>query len=265
MDKEHTKGTNKESKLQPPKRRKLQPLSNQHNVSFTNLNSPNNESTPRTPLKDMTNLIPTNLESTDGTTNNRTRSQLHTKPSSSQSQVNKSKKATNIQSLGVNLFNRFGEPSQPTFRSNPSYFLLGKRSNLNTQTSTSQSIGTTSKQATNFQTEGINTFNRFGGTSQQIGRSNPSEVVLGKRKFHSASFNTKSVPIHLTDDQPTDTSDNEEDLDNFDEGIDGSSSDSDNDAGEPSLFEGNSLGAFDYFLTVSLVIFRQIVTSLNIT
>jgi hypothetical protein len=90
-------------------------------------------------------------------------------------------------------------------------------------------------------------------------RSNPSEVVLGKRKFHAASFNRESVPIHLTDDQPTDTSDSEEDLDNFDEGIDGSSSDSDNDAGEPSLFEDNSLGAFDYFLTVSLVIFSQIV------
>jgi hypothetical protein len=205
------------------------------------------------------------LDSTHGTANSRTRSQLHTQPSSSQSQVKKSKKATNIHSLGVNLFNRFGEPSQPTFRSNPSELLLGKRSDLNTQTSTSQSIGTTSKQATEFQTEGVNTFNTFGGASQQMQRSNPSEVVLGKRKFHSASFNTESVPIHLTDDQPTDTSDSEEDLDNFDEGTDGSSSDSDNDAGEPSLFEGNSLGAFDYFLTVSLVIFWQIVTSLNIT
>jgi hypothetical protein len=161
MDKQFTNQPEEVSNLKPTKRRRLIPLSNSHLIPITNLNPFNITSTPRTPLTDLTNRLSSNFKTTTGNCSSSSEPQVHTQPSTSVSHVKSKRQTTNIHTLGINLFSRFGEPSQPTFW------------------------------------------------------ANPSELLLGKRNFEGETVKNLNERMRLNVDQHTDTSDDEEDFDNF--------------------------------------------------
>ncbi|WJX77104.1 hypothetical protein P8452_60444 [Trifolium repens] len=115
----------------------------------------------RTPLTDLTNRLSSNFKTTTGNCSSSSEPQVHTQPSTSVSHVKSKRQTTNIHTLGINLFSRFGEPSQPTFR------------------------------------------------------ANPSELLPGKRNFEGETVKNLNERMRLNVDQHTDTSDDEEDFDNF--------------------------------------------------
>jgi hypothetical protein len=190
MDKQFTNQPEEVSNLKPTKRRRLIPLSNSNPIPITNLNPLNITSTPRTPLTNLTNRLSSNFKTTTGSCSSSSEPQVNTQPSTSIKNVKSKRQTTNIHTLGINLFSRFGEPSQPTFR------------------------------------------------------ANPSEVLLGKRNFEGETVKNLNERMRLNVDQHTDTSDDEEDFDNFDEGNSASGSDSDSDNGGIAGFEGNFLYIF---------------------
>jgi hypothetical protein len=165
---------------------------------------------PRVPLTQVSNTIPPVLTPLNRScsTNfpNGTTSQLHTQPSTNNREHLRFKQAKHIQTLGINLLNKFSEPTLPSSSTTP----------------------------THLNQLGINSQQKFSHPNFPSNFPQTSSVPNRKRKVPSVHFDGATAEISDDDNHEGHTSD-ESDFDNIDEG----SSDSDNEEHPHEQFEGN--------------------------